>query len=89
MKKELRCSSFSVTALFRGDHIVVDRLAAAQQIHIRIGADLSKEIGSFLGMLFLNVLTIVNGDVFLVIVPDLLSQSLHTVNTTHNHKWQS
>ena len=60
--------------LFCRDQVVVDGLAAAQQIHIRIGADLSEDIRSLLGMLFLHIGTVVDGDVFLAFVTDLFGQ---------------
>ena len=41
--------------LFCGDHVIIYRLTAADQIHIRIGADISEDIGSLLGMLLLHI----------------------------------
>ena len=60
--------------LFCGDEVVVDGLAAAQQIHIRIGADLGEDIRSLLGVLFLHIGAVVDGDVFLALVTDLFGQ---------------
>ena len=51
----------STEILFRRNQIIVHRLAAAEQIYIRIGADFSKDIGSLLGVLFLHIVAVVDG----------------------------
>ena len=64
------------TGLFCGNQVVVHRLTAAEQIHIRIGADIRKQICCLLGMLFLHIGAIVDGDILLAVVADLLCQRL-------------
>ena len=62
--------------LFSRNQVIVDGLTAVQQIHICIGADIGKQVSSFLGVLFLHIRTVVDGDVFLAVVTDLLCQGL-------------
>ena len=79
IKKQSRCpvgQRAGCLKLFRRDQIIIHRLAAVEQVHIRIGADIGENIRSLLGMLFLHVGAVVDGDVFLAVVPDLLSQRL-------------
>ena len=60
--------------LFCGDQVVVHRLTAVQQVHVGLGADVCEDIRRLLGMALADVGAVVDGDVFLALIPDFFSQ---------------